>query len=149
MYFFFDFRKNSIRFERNFVQSFYLIYWSFVCNFIKFVLLGCEKQPKLTQNGQKTTIFRLFLIFAKTVHTIGTKISTVILYTTICSMCAISINLYNGLELVRRKKSTPLPYIRLWFFPSQLVVGSNLSFAILFFATSVSRKLSGCLAGVL
>ena len=44
---FFDFflfsQKLSIRFEWNFVQSFYTMLWSFVCNFINFVLLGCEK----------------------------------------------------------------------------------------------------------
>ena len=89
-------QKLSIRFKRNFLQSFYTILWSFMCNFIKFVLLGCEKhgqnQPK---NGQKTAIFRLFLVFAKTVHTIRTKISTVIFYTIVWSMCAISINSYN------------------------------------------------------
>ena len=39
-------QKLSIRFERNFVQSFYTILWSFVCNFIKFVLLGCEKHSQ-------------------------------------------------------------------------------------------------------
>ena len=37
---FFDFfrfsQKPSIRFERNFLQSFYTILWSSVCNFIKF-----------------------------------------------------------------------------------------------------------------
>ena len=36
-------QKLSIRFKRYFLQSFYTIIWSFMCNFIKFVLLGCEK----------------------------------------------------------------------------------------------------------
>ena len=44
---FFDFfrfsQKLFIRFERNFLQLFYTMLWSFVCNFNKFVLLGCEK----------------------------------------------------------------------------------------------------------
>ena len=48
---------------------------------IKIVWLECEKhsenQPK---NGQKTVIFRLFSIFSKTVHTIRTKFSPVILH---------------------------------------------------------------------
>ena len=57
----------------------------FVCNFIKFVLLGGEKhRQKQPKNVQKAAIFRL-LIFAKTVHTIRTKFSTVIFYTIIWS----------------------------------------------------------------
>ena len=51
-----------------------------MCYGIKIVRLGCEKQSKLAQNGQKTTIFQLFSIFSKTVHTIRTKFSTVILH---------------------------------------------------------------------
>ena len=34
----------------------------------------------IAKNGQKTAIFRLFSIFSKTVHTIRTKFSTVILH---------------------------------------------------------------------
>ena len=48
---FFDFfrfsQKLSIRFERNFLQSFYTILWSFMCNFIKFVWLRCEKHSQI------------------------------------------------------------------------------------------------------
>ena len=48
---FFDFfrfsQKLSIRYEQNFLQSFYTILWSFMCNFIKFVLLGCEKHSQI------------------------------------------------------------------------------------------------------
>ena len=70
---FFDFRfsqKLSIRFERNFLQSFYTILWSFMCNFIKFVWLGCEKHSQnWPKNGQKTVIFRfsqkLFIRFER------------------------------------------------------------------------------------
>ena len=58
---FFDFfrfsQKLSIRFERNFLQLFYTILESYMCNGIKIVWLGCEK------HSQKTAIFRLFLIF--------------------------------------------------------------------------------------
>ena len=39
-------QKLSIRFERIFVQSFYTILWSCMCNFIKFVWLGCEKHSQ-------------------------------------------------------------------------------------------------------
>ena len=39
-------QKLSIRFERNFVQSFYTLIWSFVCNFINFVWLECEKDSQ-------------------------------------------------------------------------------------------------------
>ena len=39
-------QKLSIRFERKFLQSFYTILWSFVCKFIKFILLGCEKHSQ-------------------------------------------------------------------------------------------------------
>ena len=47
---FFDFfrfsQKLSIRFERNFLQSFDTILRSSMCNFIKFVRLGCEKNSQ-------------------------------------------------------------------------------------------------------
>ena len=82
---FFDFfrfsQKLSIRFERNFLQLFYTILESYMCSGIKIVWLGCEKQPELAQKmAKKTAIFRLFSIFSKTVHTIRTKFSTVILH---------------------------------------------------------------------
>ena len=82
---FFDFfrfsQKLSIRFERNFLQIFYSILESFMCNGIKIVWLVCEKHSQnYPKNGQKTAIFRLFSIFSKTVHTIRTKFSTVILH---------------------------------------------------------------------
>ena len=32
----FDFRKNSIRFEQNFLVIFFTVIWSYVCNFNKF-----------------------------------------------------------------------------------------------------------------
>ena len=48
---FFDFfrfsQKLSIRFERNFLQLFYTILESYMCNFIKFVWLGCEKHSQI------------------------------------------------------------------------------------------------------
>ena len=82
---FFDFfrfsQKLSIRFERNFLQLFYTILESYMCNGIKIVWLRCEKHSQnQPENGQKTAIFRLFSIFSKTVHTIRTKFSTVILH---------------------------------------------------------------------
>ena len=47
---FFDFfrfsQKLSIRFERNFLQIFYTILESYVCNGIKIVWLGCEKHSQ-------------------------------------------------------------------------------------------------------
>ena len=42
-------QKLSIGFERNFLQTFYIIIESYMCNGIKIVWLGCEKQPKLAQ----------------------------------------------------------------------------------------------------
>ena len=47
---FFDFfrfsQKLSIRFERNFLQLFYTILESYMCNGIKIVSLGCEKHSQ-------------------------------------------------------------------------------------------------------
>ena len=81
---FFDFfrfsQKLSIRFERNFLQLFYTILESYMCNGIKIVWLGCEKHSQIQpKNGQKTAIFRLFSLFS-TVHTIRTKFFTAILH---------------------------------------------------------------------
>ena len=61
---FFDFfrlsQKLSIRFERNFLQIFYTILESYMCNGIKIVWLGCEKHSQnYPKNGQKRAIFRL------------------------------------------------------------------------------------------
>ena len=81
---FFDFfrfsQKLSIRFERNFLQSFYTLLESYMRNGIKIVWLKCEKQPKLAQKWPKNSHFSTFAIFSKTVHTIRTKFSTVILH---------------------------------------------------------------------
>ena len=71
-----------------------------------------------TKVAKKQPFFRLFLVFAKTVHTIRTKISTVISYTIVWSMCAISINLYNwdwSESEGKRLKPTPLSHMRVWF----------------------------------
>ena len=84
-------QKLSIRFERNFLQSFYTLLWSFMCNFIKFVWLGCEKQPNLAQKWPKKQSFFDFL--------------------TNCS--------YDSNESEsegKRLKPTSLPHIRLCFF---------------------------------
>ena len=92
---FFDFfrfsQKLSIRFERNFLQLFYTILESYMCNFTKFVWLGCEKQPNLAQNWPKKQSFFNFL--------------------TNCS--------YDSNESEsegKRLKPTPLPHMRLCFF---------------------------------
>ena len=90
--FFFRFsQKLSIRFERNFLQSFYTILWSFMCNFIEFVWLGCEKHSQFyPKNGQKKQSFFDLL--------------------TNCS--------YDSNESEsegKRLKPTPLPHMRLWF----------------------------------
>ena len=45
-YFFRFSRKLSIRFERNFLQLFYTILESYMCNGIKIVWLGCEKHSQ-------------------------------------------------------------------------------------------------------
>ena len=79
---FFDFfrfsQKLSIRFERNFLQLFYTILESYMCSGIKIVWLGCEKH---SQNWPKNSHFSIFFsIFSKTVHTIRTKFSSVILH---------------------------------------------------------------------
>ena len=118
---FFDFfrfsQKLSIRFERNFLQSFYTILWSFAGNFIKFVWLECEKQPKCTQKWpKKTAIFRLFII-AKTIHTI--RLCTVILhhiyYGPLCAILSNSYDWDSSESEGKRRKPTPLPHMRLWF----------------------------------
>ena len=73
---------------------------------------------KMAKISPKTAIFRLFLIFAKTVHMIRTKISTVIFYTIVWSICAISMNSYNwdwSESEGKRPKPTPLPHMRLLF----------------------------------
>ena len=95
-----------------------------MCNFINFVLLGCEKHSQSTQKWPKNSRFRHFLNLAKTVHSIRTKISTVIFYTIVWSMCAISIwrlrteipyNWDWSESEGKRLTPTPLPHMRLWF----------------------------------
>ena len=65
---FFDFfrfsQKLSIRFERNFLQLFYTILESYMCNGIKSVPLGCEKQRKLAQKWPNSH-FSIFFDFLK------------------------------------------------------------------------------------
>ena len=60
---FFDFfrfsQKLSIRFERNFLQSFYTILESYMCSGIKIVWLGCEKHsPKMAKKQSFFDFFR-------------------------------------------------------------------------------------------
>ena len=47
-------QKLSLTFIRNFLRSFYTLLESYVCNDIKIVRLGSEKQPKLVQKYQMT-----------------------------------------------------------------------------------------------
>ena len=64
--------------------------------------------------AKKQQLFDFFFIFAKTVHTIRTKIFTVIFYTIVWSLCAISINSYYwdwSESEGERPKPTPLPHI--------------------------------------
>ena len=74
-------------------------------------------ERNIAKISPKTAIFRLFSNFSKTVHTIRTKISTVIFYTIVWSMCTIAINScycdWSGSE-GKRPKLTPLPHMRLW-----------------------------------
>ena len=88
----FDFRKNSIRFERNFVQSIYSILWSFVCNFVKFVLEGYEKQPKLTYKWQKKQSFFGFIRISQKLSIRSERNSLQSFYTILES--------YNGIKIV-------------------------------------------------
>ena len=61
---FFDFfrfsQKLSIRFERNFLQLFYTILESYMCNGIKIVGLGCEKHSQISQKWPKNGHFSTF-----------------------------------------------------------------------------------------
>ena len=52
--------KVFIRFERNFLQSFYTILWSFMCNFINFVWLGCQKHSQNYPKMAKSSCFSTF-----------------------------------------------------------------------------------------
>ena len=52
-------QKLSIRFERNFLQLFYTILESYMCNDIKIVWLGCEKHSQnWPKNRHISTFFR-------------------------------------------------------------------------------------------
>ena len=95
-------QKLSIRFERNFLQSFYTILWSFMCNFIKFVWLGCEKQPKLAQKWPKKVIFRFSQkLSIRFEHKFLQSFSTPYYG----PMCAISINSYgSGIRASQKEK---------------------------------------------
>ena len=64
--FFRFFQKLSIRFERNFLQLFYTILESYMCNGIKIVWLGCEKHSQIKpKNCQKKTVFFRFFRFSQ------------------------------------------------------------------------------------
>ena len=58
-------QKLSKRFKRNFLQSFYTILESYMCNGIKIIWLRCEKQPKLAQKMAKKQPFLEFFPFCQ------------------------------------------------------------------------------------
>ena len=49
--------KNSVRFERKFVQLFHTMWGFYVCNEINIVRLGFKKQPKLTKEQPFVNFF--------------------------------------------------------------------------------------------
>ena len=60
------FSKNVKAIERNFLQSFYTILGSYVCNGIKIVWLLFDKHSKKeSNNDQKTASFKVFHKFLK------------------------------------------------------------------------------------
>ena len=60
------FSKNVKAIERNFLQSFYTILGSYVCNGIKIVWLLFDKHSKKeSKNDQKTASFKVFHKFLK------------------------------------------------------------------------------------
>ena len=96
------FQKLSKRFERNFLQSFYTILESYMCNDIKIVWLGCEKHSiaKVNPKMDKKQPFFDFWFLQKQ------SFSTVIFYTIVWSyMCSFNKFVWLGLERVRRKKA--------------------------------------------
>ena len=117
--FFFDFLKNCSYDSNEIFYSPSTLYYGPLCvissNSYRWDVRNIAKIiPKM---AKKQPFFDFFLIFAKTVHTIRTKIS-VIFYTIVWSMCAISINSYNwdwSESEGKRPKPTPLPHMRLWF----------------------------------
>ena len=56
---FFSFFKHCQRLERNFLQPFYTIWATFVCNETKIARLGFMKQPKLTMEQPFVNFFQL------------------------------------------------------------------------------------------
>ena len=58
-------QKLSIRFERNFLQLFYTILESYMCNDIKIVWLGCEKHSQNSQKMAKKPPFFDFFRFSQ------------------------------------------------------------------------------------
>ena len=69
--------RNSVRFKRNFLQPFYTVLGTWVCNDIKTVWLGFEKH---SLNWPRISQLWTFSIFSKTVATIQTKFSIAILH---------------------------------------------------------------------
>ena len=112
-HFFFDFFKNCPYDSNEIFYSPSTLYYGPLCeissnSYCWDVRSIAKINPKL---AKKTVIFRLYSIFSKTVHTIRTKFSTVIFYTIVGSMCAISINSYNwDSSESEGKRPKPTPY---------------------------------------
>ena len=105
-HFFFDFFKNCPYDSNEIFYSPSTLYYGPLCeissnSYCWDVRSIAKINPKL---AKKTVIFRLYSIFSKTVHTIRTKISTVIFYTIVGSMCAISINSLTGIRASQKEK---------------------------------------------
>ena len=54
------FQRLSTRFKRNFLQLFYTLWGTYVCNEINIVRLGFKKQPKLTKKHPFLNFFNFF-----------------------------------------------------------------------------------------
>ena len=100
----------SWRFERTFLQSFYTLLRSNVCNGINIECLGSDKQPKVAPKWPKF-LFWTVSIFSNTVLTIRTKLPIAFIHQIESFLC-------DGIKIVwmrlrNKTKSTP-KVIRKW-----------------------------------
>ena len=94
----------SWRFERTFLQSFYTLLRSNVCNGINIECLGSDKQPKVAPKWHKFLFWNVSII-SNTVLTIRTKLPIAFIHQIESFMC-------NGIKFVwmplrNKTKSTP------------------------------------------
>ena len=76
-----------------------------MCNFIKFVWLGFEKHSQISPKmAKKQSFLDFFSIFSKTVHTIQSKFSTVILHHTTVLLMQFHYIRVTGIEASRKEK---------------------------------------------